>query len=124
MKKRFLLLAIVGFIGGCATSGKYETVLDTWIGSGEVELVKAWGPPQSVYEAGGSKFLTYSTRRNMQVPGVMPSYTTTTIGNVPHTTYNPGFPGYDLHLSCDTSFEISQGRVVNWRWQGNDCNQQ
>ncbi len=65
MKTSFLLLALAGFLGGCATTGKYETVLDTWIGSGEVELVKAWGPPQSVYEVGGSKFLTYSTRRNI-----------------------------------------------------------
>lgn len=108
-------------LGGCATTAKYEKVLNSWIGADELSLVRKWGPPQQTYESGGRKFLTYVSGRNVYVPGTAPSYTTTVIGNTVYTNPVGGSPGYSVQKQCNTTFEVENGKILSWRWQGNDC---
>lgn len=119
--KFFSALILMASLLGCATTAKYEKVLNSWIGSEEVELIREWGPPQQSYESGGVKFLAYTSGRNVYMPGMAPSYTTTYIGNTAYTTPVGGSPGYNMSMQCVTTFEVAQGRIVRWRWQGNDC---
>ena len=42
---------------GCVTS--YVSLMDSWVGSSEVELVERWGEPDSVVKMQGGKILTY-----------------------------------------------------------------
>jgi len=117
----FVIAILMLALTACATTAKYEKILNSWVGSEEIDLVRKWGPPQQVYESGGIKFLTYSSTRNVYIPGTAPNYTTTFIGNTAYTTKTGGSPAYNIGMQCVTTFEIMQGRIIRWRWQGNDC---
>lgn len=119
MHKLYLLLVI--FLLGCATTAGYERKLASFNGATELELIRAWGPPQQTYETNGFKFLTYSSSRIISVPGVAPNYTTTVMGNTAYTQRVGGYGGMTASRSCQTTFELKEGIVVSWKWQGNDC---
>lgn len=106
---------------GCATSADYERYLSTFAGRSEIELVRAWGPPQQVYEVGGSRFLKFENASNLYVPEVPPTYTTRMHGNTAHTIVSGGIPADNIALSCTTTFELVAGVVKSWQWQGNNC---
>ncbi len=119
--KKLLIIFLGIFIVGCATTANYEKILSSWIGAKEIDLVRAWGAPDNQYESSGTKFLTYQKPDNIYMPGTTPTYTTTMIGNTPHITAVGGTKPYNIQTSCKTTFEINNGIVVNWRWEGNGC---
>jgi hypothetical protein len=109
-------------IAGCASTAKYEAVLNSWMGHGEAELVSAWGPPANVYAApDGTRILTYNSSRNVYIPGQAPNYQTNVIGRTAYTTAVGGRSAMNIGMSCATSFTISHGKVSTWRYQGNNC---
>ena len=117
-----LLVLFLGFIiVGCATTANYEKVLSSWVGANEIDLVRAWGAPDNQYETSGTKFLTYQKTDNIFMPGTAPTYSTTMIGNTAHTTAIGGTRPYNVQMSCKTTFEIKDQKIVNWRWEGNSC---
>jgi hypothetical protein len=117
-----VVLSVVVTVGGCATAAKYEAILDSWMGSAEGELVSAWGPPINVYEApDGTRILTFNSARNVYIPGQAPNYTTTVIGNTAYTNAVGGRAPMALDLSCATNFTVKNGKIISWRYQGNDC---
>lgn len=121
-RKAFFVLFIL--LTGCATTANYEAILQTWIGSTEMDLISKWGPPQQVYEAtGGVKYLTYQDSRSGYVPGTSPTYYTTynNYTNTATTTSVGGSSGYSYTKSCQTTFEIRNGYITSWRWKGNAC---
>ncbi len=114
-------VALFCFAAGCATTENYEKILRSWVGAEELALVRKWGPPQNVYENGGVRFLTYERSAQGYVPGTAPTYQTTRIGNTYTTQAVGGSPGYAYSQRCTTTFEVSSGRIVSWRWEGNAC---
>lgn len=123
MRIRMLFLAAVFALAACATADKYEEVLDTWLGSSEAEIVSAWGPPASVYQApDGTRILTYQRGGSVRMPGTPATYQTTRVGNTAYTTQTGGSPGYDIQLSCRTNITVgADGRISSWSFQGNNC---
>lgn len=119
--KKLLVIFLGFFIVGCATTANYEKVLSSWVGANEIDLVRAWGAPDNQYETSGTKFLTYQKTDNIYMPGTAPTYTTTMIGNTAHTTAVGGTRPYNLMMSCKTTFEVNNGKIVSWRWEGNGC---
>jgi hypothetical protein len=119
--KKFLWFVVVLIFSGCATTANYEKILNSWIGSEEVDLIRKWGPPQQSYESGGRKFLVYSSQRNVYMPGTAPRYQTTYIGNTAYTNQVGGTPGYNIGMTCTTTFELVNNKIVTWQWRGNDC---
>jgi hypothetical protein len=117
------LLAALLLLGlmGCATTEKYEALLQTWIGSEEIDLVRSWGPPDQVYEVQDRKFIVYHSQRSVYIPGTSPSYSTSFIGNQAYTTQSGGSPGRTVDMRCATTFELKDGIIVRWSWKGNDC---
>ncbi len=115
------LVAATLLLSACATEAKYGKKLDTWVGSNEIDLVRAWGPPQQSYESGGSKFLTYSNSRQAFIPGTPATATTNIYGNTAFTNINPGMAAQSFDLSCATTFEVQNLKIVKWTWRGNDC---
>lgn len=105
---RFLFLIIsVGFLTACATTAKYEAVLNTWVGSSESDLVSKWGIPSSTYPLGDGKMLMYQ-HNGGTVSTAQP------IGNM----YFVNSTSY----WCKTTFTIDGlGIIQNWRWEGNAC---
>ncbi|MDH0424154.1 hypothetical protein [Stutzerimonas stutzeri] len=128
MKNNKLLIGMFAvFLSGCATTAKYEAILASWVGSPEGDLIRSWGPPQQVYDTGsGNKYLTYSTTRQVYIPGTSPTYTTNynPYTNSATTTSYGGTPAQNISMGCQTTFEVSNGIITSWRWQGNDCTAQ
>ena len=122
--KKLLPIFLGMLIVGCATTANYEKILSSWVGANEIDLIRSWGAPDNQYESSGTKFLTYQKSENIYMPGTAPTYTTTMIGNIPHTTAVGGTRPYNIQTSCKTTFEINNGKVVNWRWEGNGCKAQ
>lgn len=114
---------------GCTTSEKYGKLLDTWLGESEEALVSAWGPPQSLYVSpAGDRILTYASESQVFLPGTTSPSTTYISGyqsggyfSGTATTYNYSTPPTMLNYSCVTHFTLRQGRIVNWRYEGNNC---
>jgi hypothetical protein len=121
MKKICYLLVMSLIIPSCATTAGYKKVVSSWVGHSEIELIRSWGAPQQAYESGRTKFLVYSSSRNVYLPGSAPTYTTTVIGNTAYTNASGGTPDQNLNFSCQTTFEVSNGEIVSWSFRGNDC---
>lgn len=119
--RNFLILLIGLVVASCATTAGYEKILDRWIGSDEISLVRSWGAPSRTYETGGSRFLGYVTQHDIYLPGTPATYTTTVVGTTAITTPVMGTPGYSMTTSCNTTFEIVGGKVARWSHQGSDC---
>lgn len=122
MNLRTIAVFILVFaLAGCATEAGYQRVLNSWMGSSDVSLIQAWGPPQQSYETSGHTFLVYTTNGNAYFPGTQPTYQTTFVGNTAYTNSYGGSPGFNVSYSCSTTFEVVQGQIVNWRYKGNNC---
>lgn len=122
--RRYLAVLMLGALTACATVEKYEAILQSWVGKTESALVLGWGPPDSVYEASGTRYLTYTKSGTFYVPGTAPIYRTTVTGNTAHTRAYGGTPGYVHSQSCKTSFAIVDDVIQKWRWEGNACRAQ
>ena len=122
MRTKFLFaLMLLWSLAACATTEKYEAILESWVGKTENALIEAWGPPDSVYETSGTKYLTYAKSGTAYVPGIPPTYRTTIIGDTAHTRSYGGTPGYVYSRNCKTSFALVKGVIQKWRWEGNAC---
>ena len=121
MKLRFAFLVSLLVLGGCATTENYEKMLGSWVGASELELVRRWGAPQRTFDSGGRKFLEYASDRNVFIPGVAPTYTTSMIGNTAYTKRVGGSASQNIAKSCQTTFELLNDRIQSWRYYGNDC---
>ncbi len=97
------------FLTSCATTAKYEEMLNTWLGHSSSELMSSFGPPDSTFDDGiGNKFYVYSR-------------TGDTFGSVIPNGYGGGVVMTTTNW-CKTIFTInSDGRVSFWRWEGNSC---
>lgn len=120
MKKVLLLIAIT-LLSGCATEAKYKSNMDSWVGADEAKLIRKWGPPVSIYEAGSSKFLLYTSRNTLVLPGGPTTATTNVYGNTAFTTVNHGAPAQGIDYVCSTTLEVRDAKVIGWSSQGNGC---
>jgi hypothetical protein len=117
-----LLVVLVILLAGCATRAGYETALNSWVGTSEPALVAAWGPPDSVYENDGLRYLTY--RRMESRGGSGPSigygigYGSGHYGSSVFSTIGTS-DGYITQ--CKTTFILRAGIIENYRFEGNGC---
>ena len=128
------LLIIIFFIVSCATTAKYEKLLDTWMGGNVNDLVSQWGAPSSSYKmSNGNTILTYMRSRSGAIPiynqpqstthqgtiygsGGMTNYSGTSTSSYGTTTYMP------VTWSCKTEFTVdTRDIIINWRFLGNNC---
>jgi hypothetical protein len=101
-------LYIFSFVG-CATTGGYEKILQTWVGSSEDSLISKWGAPSGVFNMSNGKVLTYMSASTTQYSTTYNQFT-----NTLNTT------GYQYW--CKTSFTVNMAGIIsNWRWEGNSC---
>lgn len=119
--KQILLLVALALLGGCASEAKYKANMDTWVGQDEAKMIRKWGPPESVYEAGGSKFLQYSFSNTLVLPGTPTTANTTYNGNAAFTTVNHGVPAQGIEYACATVVEVKDAKIVGWSSRGNGC---
>ena len=139
--KSAIALAAVLLMPGCATSAKFATKMDGFIGQSEGAVIVAYGIPQGSYPLqDGSKVLQYTRSSNIVLPGAttMQPVTTNTRGNVTlnqgmlqstgsytqqSTTYVPTQgPATNIALACSVTFTVDSGGIVRqWNANGNHC---
>lgn len=113
MKRLMLIIIAIMILTGCATTEKYEAILNSWVGSDINDLMRSWGYPVGSFQApNGNTVYVYSSSNSVTTP-----IRTYSFNNVLTTT-----GGQTLDLWCRTFFEIdSSKKIVLWRWEGNNC---
>ena len=104
MKRFGFALIVMTVLSACATTGKYEAKLDSWVGNDVSDLIVAWGPPAQTYEMpdGRTLYTWYFDGGAVAVP----------VGNA----------AYAVQRYCKTTFTVGPlGFVQTWRWEGNAC---
>ena len=109
-------------ISGCASTQKYESVLNSWLGHDAQKLVNEWGYPTGTFRApNGNEVYVYERGSTMTMPS---QYRTTgnitPLGTYNATTYQTG--GQTVQSWCKTFMELNSSKtIVSWRWEGNAC---
>ena len=117
--KRVLPWLLAAVLSGCAPPFDRPAFLATLVGQPEAELVRRLGVPSRTYETGGRKFLAYSEQRSDLIGGGA------FFGGFGY--FGPGYDGYGgfpseiIERSCETTFEVGDGRVLAWSLRGNAC---
>lgn len=94
----------------CATTGKYQRLLQSWMGADVNRLMQSWGPPSNEYVMPNSdRMYTWLWVGGTLVTASYNSYLNmTTAGAVTYW--------------CKTTFTASPSGVLrSWRWEGNAC---
>lgn len=121
MLKTILVMTLLLSIIGCATTEKYEEVLDSWVGSDIQELINSWGYPENSYKApNGNKVYVYKNDGSVHIPG-QTTVTNQVVGDNVYSTTNTS-AGVTVDYNCSTYFETdTYGKIVTWSWKGNNC---
>ena len=98
MRKCLLLLVCLSLLSSCAPERRRRTGYESFIGINEKELVNIVGAPDSVYEMGNEKFLTY-----FKTGSAYAGY------------------GHVVPQLCKITFVFYKKRLDNWRYEGNMC---
>jgi hypothetical protein len=113
------VLAVMPLFCGCANTLKErQAFLATFIGRSEADVVRAFSVPDRTIETGGRKFLAYDQNSVQVIPGsYLPGcggYWSGCWG------WGGGFPPEVIQRSCETTFEIGDGKVQAFSLRGND----
>ena len=98
-------------LAACAAGSPadFDRRMGTYVSGSEAQLVSALGVPHQVYEVEGRRFLQYDFSRAASSPSISPS-----IGF--------GFGGAGVPAEpCAVTFEVRDGRVLNFERQGEGC---
>ncbi len=118
---RSLGLIALLVLGACANQAleARRAQLAALVGQSEIELVRQMGVPTRTLTLNGEKFLAYDDRRIEFVPGFY--------GGPPW--WGPGWgpwgwgasPPMVIERGCETTFEISGGKVTSFSLRGPEC---
>ena len=95
IKERILLFMFV--LSGCATFTGYNSMVESYHGIPEAELVRTWGIPSKIHESQDSRFLTYS-KSDTAIFGLV-----------------------ETKIACKTTFEIQDRKVISSHFEGRQC---
>ena len=114
-RRRFLRTAFavafaIALLASCATTGKYQRVLQSWMGADVNRPMQVWGPPSSEYRMpNGDTMYTW-----LWVGG--------TLVTASYNQYWNMVTAGSVTYWCKTTFTAgSTGILYNWRWEGNAC---
>lgn len=101
---KFLLLALL-VLSSCATTGKFEEILEGWVGKEAKDLTDTWGVPSRTHAfPDGRKMYEYKFKDRHDE------------GEKKHR-YPAG-----LGVGCRTFFIADRSDVITaWKWEGHDC---
>ncbi len=128
----FGALSVALLLTACASTQKYDQMLNGWVGKPESTLLKTWGAPSArKINADGSQVITFTQVQTLTVPSEFYLYNPYPLeGDV--SVYAPfdgdyAFTPYAQNLGisqeyiCQTSFYIQNNVVTGWKWKGNNC---
>ena len=132
MKKTSLILAFGLLLGACASNAKYDSELNSLIGKSKADLIQKMGAPSAVKMlSNGDEVIAYTKANDVYVPSEFYLYNQGALSNegdlyapfldnYDYSPYGDAF-GYTVEYVCKTAFYLQGGRVVGWKWRGNDC---
>jgi len=112
---RAILLAVAALTGCTNLLEQRQAYLSQFVGQPDSALVQQMGVPSRSYETGGVKYLAYDEHRIDIIPG-SPTFAPFYMG-----WYGAGFPPQVVELTCETTFEVSDGTVKAFTLRGNAC---
>ena len=133
MKHVCFILVVVFLLFACATTAKYDTKLNGLVGADKSEVIKTFGSPSaSKILANGEEVISYTKANDVYVPSEFYLYNQGALSNEYGGIYSPFIGEYDFSPYgdtfgytvtdfCQTAFYLQNGKVVGWKWRGNDC---
>jgi len=116
---------------GSTSSADFDRRMATYVSGSEVQLVSGLGVPQRVYETEGRRFLQYDfsgvASSSFAGPSLGFGFGSSSgrwgHGSAVGTGISFGFggPGYYEAVPCTVTFEVRDGRVLNFARQGEGC---
>lgn len=126
MKKIIFSLAFL--VSACATQNgaiEYQETLQQWVGMPELSLYDSWGTPTNVWNIDPqTKVVTYISQEKAPINGNADPYNGVGLDYNAIRTENFGENLWDQQNDdyyCKTSFTITNGEVVNYNFNGDDC---
>jgi hypothetical protein len=115
MKHAVITLGLVLLVAACDPFELQhrQQALAAYVGRSEADVVRAMGVPSRTFDAGGHRFLAYDQSSQTITPPPYPWG----FG----WGYGGGFPAQVVTWTCETTFEIGDGRVVGTSLRGNAC---
>lgn len=126
--KLALSLIVLAF-SGCATTGNYQRMVNTWVGQHVDDLIGRWGYPTREFEdRNGNKIVAYELAQNRRNPVyTTPATTHTSYQYYANNSQSVTIPGVQMGGNeytawCYTYFELDGNDVIiKWTHQGNAC---
>ena len=120
--RSILPILCAALLATCAPAFDRPAFLAGFVGQPDTEVVRRLGVPSRTYEADGHRFLAYAEHRSEILS------TGTGFGGFDQFGgfgyFGPGF-GFSsaevIDRTCETTFEVVNGRVANWSLRGNAC---
>lgn len=126
LKTRSLFLAVMSVIlAGCSLSPLQDPKkLNAMIGKDAINLVQSYGVPSQSFQVGNHIFLAYDQTDTQYSPGT-PAWGWGWGGGYGYGGgwgwAGGGIPPSTYTTSCQTNFEVVNGKVVAWRKRGDGC---
>ncbi len=128
------VLIVIFVLFACAGTEQYNQKLNSFIGLPQSELIAKMGKPSAKKIVNDytevwaytkvdkifvpSEFYTYNQGNEIyEEDGLFSPFLSTYL-----FSNNAGDLGYEAKYICKTLFLIQEGKVIAWKWQGNDCN--
>jgi len=122
MRPLFATLIAVPLLAGCATAKPpvdQQAAAGNLVGQSEADLVRQMGVPTRAFQTDGHRFLAYLERRVDISPGTGPW--APFWGHWGGGSYGPDVPPEVTDYTCETTFEVTGGRVQSFQRRGNAC---
>jgi hypothetical protein len=122
--------AAAALAAGCASTPEpdyraYDASLSAWRGASEELLRSQWGPPQAESGTGANKRLTYVTQSGRNPTGATVGLSLGGFSFGGNSAVGGGVgvsaPVTTGGATCTTHFDIEQGKVTAWAFDGPGC---
>ena len=91
------IIIFVFILSGCATFTGYNSMVESYHGIPEAELIRTWGIPSKIHGPRDSRFLIYS-KSDTAMFGLI-----------------------EIETACETTFEIQDRKVISSTFEGGRC---
>lgn len=116
-----LVFAVLLSLAGCATTAKYEAMLDGWLNRDINALIEAWGYPLNSMKLPNGNTVYIFESSNSYITPVQAYTTYHAVGDTLYADTNV-IGGEAYSYWCRTFFEVDSSNLIRkWQVKGNSC---
>ena len=108
-------LVLAALLAGCSTAADRAAYLNRLIGHSETDVVQQLGMPDRAIDTDGHRFLAYDSHSSATFFGGP------VVGGFYGAGYYPFWPDTVVTRQCETTVELTNGRVATWSLRGLGC---